>query len=99
MENIMNITHHRRARALSGGLWHDIKVNTADGEFHAFALVFKEGSKYGIGNGRVSKLSIVGPDGVNCYEYDRAPMTPPQSKMAGLVADYIVEMFDIHNEQ
>lgn len=90
----MNITHHRRARALSGGMWHDMKINTDNGEYHAFALVFDKGSKYGLNNGRISKLSIIDPHGSTCYEYDRGTVTPQQATTITLATvGYIINMF------
>lgn len=53
---------------------------TANGAWYV-AKVYDEGSKYGIGGGRISKLQIK-MHGVEVYNYDRGEDVPPTTPEA-----------------
>lgn len=70
------------------------------GNYEFFALVFQEGSKYGINKGRVSKLSVrrkqQGFTGVSRYviNFDRGWDIEPQDEETRLILDTLVEYFE-----
>lgn len=52
--------------------WVTVLIHTMNGSYSVDAKIYNEGSKFGICNGRVSKIRILNyPDGSLAYNYDR----------------------------
>ena len=70
------------------------------GGYEFYALVFQKGSKFGINQGRVSKLSVrrkaEGFSGVSRYiiNYDRGWDVEPKTEEEKLILDTLVEYFE-----
>lgn len=67
----MIITNVKTSPSPISGVWFDMDIASTSGTYHAQGKKFKDSSKYGINNGRVSLLMITHPKGYTCLSYDR----------------------------
>lgn len=60
--------------------------------YHYYAKVYDEPSKYGIENGRISKLEITDPNGIICCHYDRGWDIEPTDDEIEKVMQHILSL-------
>lgn len=52
-------------------MWETVKIDVSGKKYTAYIKQYDEGSKYGIGGGRISKLQLKDENGRTVVNYDR----------------------------
>ena len=68
-------------------------IDGTNGPYYYQAKIFDEPSRYGIKNGRVSKLVIYDTDGKLCCQYDRGWVIKPDNDEVKEVFLKIMDMY------